>query len=230
MENLDNIKLYLKSLDQSLSQYESTLEPLLSRTLDEHLAQQSSPQEKIKFLNNFQYVLISTIYSYLKTIGIDTDTHPIKKELARVKSYMTRAKNVDQKSNQHDESTTNKAKTKEFITRTLGVKNGVENTVGNVGPAISTQNFQGTHTKFNDDDVEDDDDDDESGAEESRLRTSSEPKEEAQIESIQSKKHVKSKIDKLAMQKGKSKQSKNKVTKPKHGNSPKPKKQKKTKG
>ncbi|CAL1184326.1 unnamed protein product [Candida parapsilosis] len=192
MENLDNIKLYLKSLDKSISQYEPTLEPLLSRTLDEHLAQQTTPQSKITFLNNFQYVLISTIYSYLKTIGIDTDTHPIKKELTRVKR-----------------SIADKAKTKEFLTQTLGVKNGVENTVKDIGPAISTQNFQGTHTKFEDEDHS-------SGEEEEKSELSSKVKQKTPIESVKRDKSKKKNKPSIKA-KANSKPSKNKIAKVKHG-------------
>ncbi|KAI5969921.1 hypothetical protein CANMA_000961 [Candida margitis] len=217
MDNLNNIKIYLKALDQSLSQYESTLEPLLSRTLDEHLAQQPTPQDKIKFLNNFQYVLISTIYSYLKTIGIDTDNHPIKKELARVKSYMMRAKTMDQSKDHEQDNIANKEKTKEFLTQTLGVKNGVANTVKNVGPAISTQNFQGTHTKF----ADDDDDDNESSDDETKSKPSSKEEEEeakrkTTLENVKRDKQKKMSKD-STKQKSKSKSSKNKVTKVKHG-------------
>ncbi|KAG5417467.1 hypothetical protein I9W82_005101 [Candida metapsilosis] len=224
MENLDNIKLYLKSLDQSLSQYEPSLEPLLSRTLDEHLAQQPSPQDKIKFLNNFQYVLISTIYSYLKSIGIDTDAHPIKKELSRVKSYMMRAKNMDSKSNETDTTAADKEKTKEFITRTLGVKNGVENTVSDVGPAISTQNFQGTHTRFTGDDEEEHGSEDESKV----VDSLSGEKQRTPIENIKKHKGKKQWSKEKSVQKHKSALSKNRVTKVKHGYlPPKSNKQKK---
>lgn len=209
MENLDNIKLYLKSLDKSISQYELALEPLLSRTLDEHLAQQTTPQSKITFLNNFQYVLISTIYSYLKTIGIDTDTHPIKKELTRVKSYMMRAKNMDNNKNNEQEAIADKAKTKEFLTQTLGVKNGVENTVKDIGPAISTQNFQGTHTKFEDEDHS-------SGEEEEKSELLSKVKQKTPIESVKRDK-LKKKNKPSIKAKANSKPLKNKIAKVKHG-------------
>ncbi|EDK42675.1 hypothetical protein LELG_00853 [Lodderomyces elongisporus NRRL YB-4239] len=150
MDNTENIKLFLKSLDLSILQYEPTLELLLSKSLDEHLAQQETAKDKIQFLNNFQYVLVSTIFSYLKTIGVNTDEHPIKNELARVKNFMMRAKKLDQnlddemKQKEEDE----KRKAKEFITQTLGMKNGAESTLTDTRPAISTKSFQGTHTKF----------------------------------------------------------------------------------
>lgn len=159
MDNTENIKLFLKSLDLSILQYEPTLELLLSKSLDEHLAQQETAKDKIQFLNNFQYVLVSTIYSYLKTIGVNTDEHPIKNELARVKNYMMRAKKLDQnlddemKQKEEDE----KRKAKEFITQTLGMKNGAESTLTDTRPAISTKSFQGTHTKFdNEEETRDD--------------------------------------------------------------------------
>lgn len=159
MDNTENIKLFLKSLDLSILQYEPTLELLLSKSLDEHLAQQETAKDKILFLNNFQYVLVSTIFSYLKTIGVNTDEHPIKNELARVKNYMMRAKKLDQnlddemKQKEEDE----KRKAKEFITQTLGMKNGAESTLTDTRPAISTKSFQGTHTKFdNEEETRDD--------------------------------------------------------------------------
>ncbi len=40
---------------------------------------------------NHIYVIL-TLTAYLKSKGIDTTNHPIMKDLARVKSYMNRAK------------------------------------------------------------------------------------------------------------------------------------------
>ncbi|KAI3405844.2 hypothetical protein KGF56_001451 [Candida oxycetoniae] len=165
MENIENVKLFLKSLDSSLAQYEHALQPLLSRTIDEHLALKSTNIDKIQFLNNFQYVLISTIFSYLKAIGVDTDQHPIKKELVRIKSYMLRAKALDKrasggqqnKSKQEEEE--KNRENKEYLTRTLGIKSGVVGMVKDTSPAISTQSFQGIHKRFKDDDEEEESDD-----------------------------------------------------------------------
>ncbi|KAI5951401.1 hypothetical protein KGF54_004475 [Candida jiufengensis] len=158
MENLDNIKLFLKSLDNATTQYESSLTPLLSKSIDEQLALITSPKDKINFLNNYQYILISTIFTYLKVIGVDTDQQPIKKELNRIKSYMMRLQQLNQTQDiKKDDTTTT---TKEFLKQTLGVKNGNENTVDKVGPAISTQSFQGKHTKFEESKESDSDEED----------------------------------------------------------------------
>ncbi|CAK9435538.1 uncharacterized protein LODBEIA_P02650 [Lodderomyces beijingensis] len=151
MDNTTNLNLFLKSLDQAISQYEPTLAPLLSKTIDEHLAACATATAKIHFLNNFQYVLISTVFSYLKSLGVDTDQHPIKKELARVKSYMMRAKALEQNNHAHKDSAKreqDQQRAKDFIAQTLGRKSGDASTVSDVGPAISTQSFQGKHTRF----------------------------------------------------------------------------------
>ncbi|KAI5963258.1 uncharacterized protein KGF55_003050 [Candida pseudojiufengensis] len=161
MENLNNIKIFLKSLDNATSQYESSLTPILSKSIDEQLATITNPKDKINFLNHYQYILVSTIYSYLKVLGVDADQHPIKKELNRVQSYMARYNQLNNQTKIEEKSNSSPSEsTKEYLQKTLGIKNGNENTVVNNGTAISTQNFSGKHTKFEDDKIESDDEKD----------------------------------------------------------------------
>ena len=154
MENIENVKQFIKSLNISIDNLEVSLTPILKKSLDELTIPATTPQERIKIYNNFVYVLVSSIYSYLKALGVDTDTHPIKKELARVKSYMGRYKALESGSvNSEKQKAADEAKAREFLSKTLGIKSA--DTYGdNATPGVS---FQGTHTKFKDSESSEDD-------------------------------------------------------------------------
>ncbi|CAI5756728.1 unnamed protein product [Candida verbasci] len=160
MENIENVKLFIRSLDSSISSYENSLTPLLKTNLDDLINTAKTGEDKIQILNNFAYVFISTIYSYLKSIGIDTDSHPIKNELNRVKTYMARYKNyINGVKNEEQRQEENQQKTKEFLTNTLGIKNveSLTTTERHSGPAISSESFKGKHTRFKDESESEDD-------------------------------------------------------------------------
>lgn len=156
MDNIDNVRLFLKSLDSSVGQLEASVEPILKKSLDELVAKSagtSDQVERIKLYNNFTYVLISVLFSYLKSSGVNTDTHPIMKELARIKTYMNRLKDLEKTSvNQENDDKLNSERAKEFLQHTLGSKGtGAAAPTKLSSPAISSSNFTGTHTKFKDD-------------------------------------------------------------------------------
>lgn len=56
-----------------------------------------SPEEKVEYDLFLSYSLNSLFWSYLRTQGVDPLKHGVKNELDRVKSYMTRAKQVREK-------------------------------------------------------------------------------------------------------------------------------------
>lgn len=53
-----------------------------------------SPEEKVEYDLFLSYSLNSLFWSYLRTQGVDPKDHGVKNELDRVRSYMTRAKQV----------------------------------------------------------------------------------------------------------------------------------------
>lgn len=179
MENIENLKLYINSLSQSISAYESALSPLQNKQLSDMILNinttsstttSTSEEQQIQILNNFAYILISTLFSYLKSLGIDTDSHPIKMELSRIKSSMNRLKNIKNEINgdtnkqeEEEEEKEKLKKLKEYLSRTLGVRDvGLSVDVKSMGTsAISKQNFQGKHIKFDDHDNADEKKDDE---------------------------------------------------------------------
>ena len=153
MENIENVKLFVQSLDNSVDQLTEKLEPILKKSLDEKIAASDSQMERIKIYNNYSYVLISILFSYLKTLGINTDQHPIMKELARIKLYMKRYKDLEAKLASKDTSKEDAEAARTFIQNTLGTKiNGGGAAIGSnmSSPAISSSNFAGVHTKFSD--------------------------------------------------------------------------------
>lgn len=155
MENIENVKLFVQSLDNSVDQLTEKLEPILKKSLDEIVATSDSQIDRIKIYNNYSYVLISVLFSYLKTLGINTDQHPIMKELTRVKLYMKRLKDLETKMASKDTSKEDAEAARTFIQNTLGTKingGGAAITDDMASPAISSKNFTGVHTKFGDSD------------------------------------------------------------------------------
>lgn len=150
MENIENVKLFIKSLDSSANKLSEQLKPLLSKSLDDQINLIEDPIAKIKFYNNYLYCLVSLIFAYLKSVGVDTNTHPIVKELARVKSYMNRLKELEAKISSKDTTKEDSEAAKNFLQNTLGGKingGGAAVPEGLSKPAISKANF-GKHTKF----------------------------------------------------------------------------------
>ncbi|RLV92676.1 Exosome complex protein LRP1 [Spathaspora sp. JA1] len=205
MENIENVKAFVKNLDTSITNLETSLTPLLKTSLIELTSiPNQTHQDKIKIYNNYAYVLISTIYSYLKTIGVDTDTHPIKQELTRIKNYMNRLKSLEKgELSSEKKQEIAQVKANEFLARTLGVKSvGGAVDVKTAGPAVS---FQGTHTKFENETKEE--------TKVNKTKTSNKTK------TTQTKVTKKTKVDTKAKVDTKTKS--NKVTKPKKNSKPK---------
>ncbi|CED84258.1 DNA-binding protein C1D involved in regulation of double-strand break repair [Phaffia rhodozyma] len=86
----------IDELASSLSAFDSEfMNPLLARPLKETLAQMSTEMDKAKLLVNIVYVLLDLIWIYLRTKGIDPESHPVIPELERIKSYFAKVKNAE---------------------------------------------------------------------------------------------------------------------------------------
>lgn len=158
MENIEKVSLFVKSLDSAADLLKLKLKPVLSKSLEELVATTSNNVEKIKIYNSYCYILISVIFAYMKSIGINTDKHPIMKELNRIKVYMKRLKDHETNANKQDTSKQDAENAKKFLQNTLGSKiNGGGAAAPNelTSPAISSSNFKGTHKKFTDENSED---------------------------------------------------------------------------
>lgn len=158
-DNTANIKLFIKSLSQAISSYSSSLTPIQNKSLNDLInsipdnddSDSNLIKDQLTILNNYAYVIISTLFAYLKSIGVDTDSHPIKKELSRIKESMARLKNFNPDNLEQDEQTKKleeDIKKKDYLNKIIGVKG---NGIGNGSPAISKESFIGTHKRFNDD-------------------------------------------------------------------------------
>lgn len=150
MENISQVKLFIDSLDETIRQLHLDVEPIISKPLDELVASHThSPVEAVSFYNNYLYTLISVLFAYLKTLGVDTSQHPIMKELTRIKSYMRRGKELEARVNRSEEDDKNNLqKAQQFLENTLGVSGGASAPDDLKKPAISESNFKGKHTKF----------------------------------------------------------------------------------
>lgn len=155
MENIENVKAFIKSLDASVDQLSEKLKPIINKPLEELVGVNASTSlDTIKFYNNYLYTFISIIYSYLKTIGVTVESHPVMTELNRIKAYMKRLKDLEAKlQRKEDKHEENNEQAKKFIENTLGTNvngGGAAQPSGLSQPAISSSNFKGKHTKFDD--------------------------------------------------------------------------------
>ncbi|PVH17191.1 uncharacterized protein CXQ87_000072 [Candidozyma duobushaemuli] len=154
MENTETVRDLARSLQSSISELETALHPIAGRSLEDLTKDCKSPKEEADVLNKYLYCTVSIAFAYLKVQGINTDGHPIMKELDRVKASMKRMKDLEaaqQKS--ENKKAQSKEEAAEYIQRTLGGASGGAAASNSMkSPAISSSNFQGKHTKFEDDD------------------------------------------------------------------------------
>ena len=150
MDDIEDVNLFVQSLNSSIEKLHDEIEPILTKPVDELASSTDSPLDTIKVYNNFSYTLVSSIFSYLKIIGINTSQHPIVEDLNKIKSYMKRLKDIEAKlTRQEANKGTDTAK--DYLVQTLGTKDDKEQKKYD-SPSISRLNFQGTHTKFDDTD------------------------------------------------------------------------------
>ncbi|QBM86890.1 exosome complex protein LRP1 [Metschnikowia aff. pulcherrima] len=151
MENLEDISAFVKSLNGSIDNLNEALGPALSQSLEDHISKCLLPQEKVKLYHSHLYTVISVLFAYIKVMGIKTDSHPIMKELTRIKGSMKAMKDIEEskaKNAEDSKKSTNAAN--EFLQRTLGTNGGSAAPESLKSPAISSANFQGKHTRFTD--------------------------------------------------------------------------------
>lgn len=149
MDGLDNVRLLADNLDASIESLQEALQPILSTSFEDRLAKCTTPEEKATLYHEQIYIIDSILFSYLKVSGVKTEGHPIMKELERIKLSMNKLKQLkqsnDEKASAEEESS---KKTAEFLQRTLGTSGGLAVPENMKSPAISSANFKGKHTKF----------------------------------------------------------------------------------
>ncbi|CCE85473.1 Piso0_005070 [Millerozyma farinosa CBS 7064] len=140
MENIEKVRKFAQVFDESVNDFNEGVDPILRKTLDE-LATSDNALKSLKAYNSYGYILISSLYAYLKSTGMDTKDHPIMKELERIKLYMKKAKDIESRMAVKDSTDENTSS----VLKTILGKDSEPNS-----PAISSSNFKGTHTKFED--------------------------------------------------------------------------------
>lgn len=144
MEDSKKIKPYISHLNKQLKQLSGEVEKFTSKSLDEQLLLLSDERKKLDLSNKYAYVLSSLCFSYMKVLNVK-DVSPIMSELGRCKVYMDKAKELDAKNAAKDKSSSlQEEQAKKVFRSALDGRN--------TEPAISSMNFQGKHTKFDDSD------------------------------------------------------------------------------
>ncbi|SGZ47162.1 CIC11C00000005467 [Sungouiella intermedia] len=151
----ENIHGFVESLNSSIADLKAEIEPVLSTLLEDKISHCELVLDQIKIYNSHLYCVISILYCYIKVLGVNTDEHPIMKELTRIKQVMKSVKEVEESlKNKDEKDLKSQEQAKEFLQRTLGTKVGAAVTENMKSPAISSANFKGTHTKFKDEEWE----------------------------------------------------------------------------
>ncbi|KAF8899218.1 Sas10/Utp3/C1D family-domain-containing protein [Infundibulicybe gibba] len=76
----------IATLNTSLDELDTLLEPLFSRTLPETTAN-LEPLQRAKLQTVLPYLIYDLVFTYLKSKGVDPRTHPVVPELDRVRRY-----------------------------------------------------------------------------------------------------------------------------------------------
>ncbi|KAI6112430.1 hypothetical protein EDD16DRAFT_1709790 [Pisolithus croceorrhizus] len=89
------IRKKIAKLNKHLDELESQLEPLFSQPLAETLVRLDTIQQaKIQVV--IPYVVYDLVFVYLKSRGIDPMTHPVVRELDRVRVYFDKIKSAEE--------------------------------------------------------------------------------------------------------------------------------------
>eukprot|EP01086_Lenisia_limosa_P006874 TRINITY_DN260_c0_g1_i1.p1 TRINITY_DN260_c0_g1~~TRINITY_DN260_c0_g1_i1.p1 ORF type:complete len:159 (+),score=50.43 TRINITY_DN260_c0_g1_i1:21-497(+) len=86
----------LDSFTEQIDVLEVALQPLLTSDLKQ-LNKDLPPLEAARLNVTSTYILNSLFFMLLKVQGVDTADHPIKAELEKVKTYMQKIKEVEEK-------------------------------------------------------------------------------------------------------------------------------------
>lgn len=141
-EDLKKLKPYVNNMKRHISLLKPEINKLTKTSLDDKLIQMSNEMDKLELTNTYSYVLNSLLFAYMKLINCKDMTN-IMTELNRCKEYMQAAKKINQKITQsHSKEDKDQTKLKSSIMASLNKNDN--------SPAISKQNFQNKHTKFED--------------------------------------------------------------------------------
>ncbi|KAG0669040.1 hypothetical protein C6P45_004180 [Maudiozyma exigua] len=139
-QDIKKIKPYINNIRKQLNALQPHLEKLTSKPIDEQLLEENSEREKLNISNTFAYILNSLFFSYGKIVGISNDDmKSIRQELEKVQEYMKKTDDFDSKTNLLNNKKINLQE---------NVKKNIANSLNGNTPAISSKNFQGKHTKF----------------------------------------------------------------------------------
>ncbi|KAI0803878.1 Sas10/Utp3/C1D family-domain-containing protein [Xylaria sp. FL0064] len=83
----------LERLDDAIDNLEEALQPIVDNVTD--VASKLPLLDKAKFYVLTVYSIESTLFSALRLNGVDAKQHPIFKELARVRQYFDKIKNIE---------------------------------------------------------------------------------------------------------------------------------------
>ncbi|XP_023933693.1 nuclear nucleic acid-binding protein C1D [Lingula anatina] len=86
----------LSSFDDSLTKVEDTLKPLLMTPLNE-VHEKLNPLDCAKVNLVAAYAVNSLFWTYLNVRGENPKEHPVKQELDRIRGYMNRVKEIQEK-------------------------------------------------------------------------------------------------------------------------------------
>ncbi|CAB4252341.1 similar to Saccharomyces cerevisiae YHR081W LRP1 Nuclear exosome-associated nucleic acid binding protein [Maudiozyma barnettii] len=143
-QDIKKIKPYIANIRKQLNALAPQLENLTKKSLDEQLLEENSERNKLDISNTYAYILNSLFFSYGKIVGLQKENIDlIRNELNRVQNYMKQTNDYDNKINNL------KQKNKNYQNN---LKDNLTKSLNNNEPSISTKNFQGKHTKFENDD------------------------------------------------------------------------------
>jgi len=77
----------LTDFEHQITTIEQIVAPMLATPMKE-IAKKLTPLEKAKFNIAMAYFLNALFYMYLRVQGVDPSTHPVSKEMDRVKNYL----------------------------------------------------------------------------------------------------------------------------------------------
>ncbi|KAG7195333.1 uncharacterized protein KQ657_003861 [Scheffersomyces spartinae] len=152
MDNIENTRQFALSLQQSANVLDDKLDTILKKSLNE-ITESADPMTKIKIYNGYSYVLVSVLFAYLKSLGIKTESHPVMKDLERVKTYIKKLKLLEtQQETKEEKLQKAQNEANQFLKQSLGVHSASISTSSATSdmtrPAISQGSFKGKHTKF----------------------------------------------------------------------------------
>uniref|UniRef100_H2Y4M5 Nuclear nucleic acid-binding protein C1D n=1 Tax=Ciona savignyi TaxID=51511 RepID=H2Y4M5_CIOSA len=87
-----------KSFDANLSKVEETLKPMLTSQRSD-LTREMDPIDNAKLDLVAAYAVNSFYWTYLIANGVNPKSHPVKSELDRIKTYMGKIKEIEDKKN-----------------------------------------------------------------------------------------------------------------------------------